>query len=158
MGSGKSAVGRILARELGRPYVDVDSEVERRAKKPVALIFKENGESAFRRLERREIALISRRAGMVVALGGGALLDQANKELILKGICVRLTCAEPQLWRRLQAEISARPLLAGGRKALRALLRGRKNAYLGAHFSVSTTRRSPIEAARRIIRRLKETA
>lgn len=155
MGTGKSEVGKILARKLGWAYVDTDAAVERRAKKPVARIFREDGERAFRRLERAEIARVSRRLRTVAALGGGALLDPENKKRVRNGVCVRLTCAEPELWRRLKPELSRRPLLAGGRPALKRLLRRRRGAYAGADFLVSTTRRGPAETARQIIRRLK---
>ncbi|MDE2490398.1 MAG: hypothetical protein KGM24_06090, partial [Elusimicrobia bacterium] len=75
MGTGKSAVGRALARRLRRPFSDLDAEVERAARAPVAEIFARRGETHFRRLERAALSRAARRRGAVVALGGGALLD-----------------------------------------------------------------------------------
>ncbi len=77
-GSGKSTVGRILAREMGREFVDTDTEVIRLAKKPIADIFAQRGESGFRELESQVIEQLSQRTGLVIATGGGAILRAEN--------------------------------------------------------------------------------
>ena len=77
-GSGKSTVGRILARELGREFVDTDTEVIRLAKKPIPDIFAQRGEAYFRDLESQVIAELSQRTGLVMATGGGAILRAEN--------------------------------------------------------------------------------
>jgi shikimate kinase len=157
MGTGKSAVGRALARRLRRPFVDLDAEIERGAGAAVAEIFARRGERAFRRLERAALAEAARRRGAVVALGGGALLDASSRALVARtGTLVRLTCARRELARRLRGSRAARPLLAGGRLEARigALRRARRGADAEAAFSVSTTRRSPAAAAALIARRL----
>jgi shikimate kinase len=151
MGTGKTAVGRALARRLRLPFRDSDAEIERRCGLPVREVFARRGEPYFRRLERRVVADLARRGG-VVSLGGGALLDARTERLARPR--VTLTCAERELWRRLKPELSARPLLAGGRPALRALLRKRRRLYRGAELTVSTTRRAPERAAALIARRL----
>jgi shikimate kinase len=81
MGSGKSTVARELARLLGRRFVDTDVEVERRARRPVAAIFAERGEAAFRALEREVVRGLA--GPLVVALGGGAFCDPGNAEHLL---------------------------------------------------------------------------
>jgi len=77
-GSGKSTVGKILAREMGREFVDCDTEIIRLAKKPIADIFAQKGEAHFRELESQVIAQLSQRTGLVIATGGGAILREEN--------------------------------------------------------------------------------
>ena len=77
-GSGKSTVGRILARQMGREFVDTDTEIIRLAKKPIADIFAQKGEAHFRELESQVIAQLSQRTGLVIATGGGAILREEN--------------------------------------------------------------------------------
>lgn len=77
-GSGKSTVGRILAREMGREFVDTDTEIIRLAKKPIADIFAQRGENGFRDLEGQVIQQLSQRTGLVIATGGGAILRAEN--------------------------------------------------------------------------------
>ncbi|MBQ4578951.1 MAG: AAA family ATPase [Clostridia bacterium] len=77
-GSGKSTVGRILARDMGREFVDVDNEIIRLAKLPISEIFARRGEAYFRDLESQAIAAVSQRTGLVIATGGGAILREEN--------------------------------------------------------------------------------
>lgn len=156
MGTGKSAVGRELARLLRRPFVDLDAAIERGAGATVAEVFARRGEKAFRRLEGRALRAAARRRGAVVALGGGALLDRSNRAIIKEGWLVCLTCARAELVRRLRPQRASRPLLAGGALGPRVgqLQRRRRGAYAGADANVSTTRRTPRAAARLIARRM----
>jgi len=156
MGSGKSSVGLALARRLGLGFLDLDRQVERRAGLSLPRLF-ERGEEAFRRLESSALRQASRLRGRVVALGGGALLDPCNRRLVKgSGILVSLVCSERELWRRLKPELALRPLLQGPkpRSRLRALLRNRRRLYASADLRVSTTGRSPEQAAVIIARRL----
>jgi shikimate kinase len=156
MGSGKSAVGRALARRLRRPFIDLDAAVESASGLRVAEIFARRGESAFRRLEGAALARAAGRRA-VVALGGGALLNPRNRELVGRtGVLVRLTCARRELARRLRRERAQRPLLAGGSLEVRIakLLSERRAAYSGADFTVSTTSRTVAAAAAAAARRL----
>jgi shikimate kinase len=155
MGTGKTEVGRALARRLKLPFYDSDAEVERRARMSVAEIFARKGEPYFRRRERAVVAELAVRGACVVSLGGGALLD--SRTAVLARPRVALTCSEPELWRRLKPQLPRRPLLKGGRAALRALLRRRRTLYRGALVTVSTTRRSPAAAAALIARRIRYT-
>jgi shikimate kinase len=157
MGTGKSAVGRALARRLRRPFTDLDAAVERAEGRSVAEIFARRGEAAFRRLERAALARAAKRGGSVVALGGGALLDPRSRALAAKtGIVVRLTCSRRELVRRLRPRREFRPLLAGGSLDARVarLLAARRGTYGGAHLTVSTTRLTDADAAAAIARRL----
>lgn len=156
MGCGKSAVGKALAKRLKRKFVDTDAAVEARAGESIASIFKNKGENAFRRLEAREIARIGKLSNTVAALGGGALLNPRSRALVSRGVRVRLTCAEPELWKRLHPQLSRRPLLAAGRSGFKALLRRRKGLYAGADIVVSTTRLGVQQAARRIAEQIEK--
>jgi shikimate kinase len=157
MGTGKSAVGKELGRRLRRRFADLDAVIVETAGKSVAEIFAERGEKAFRKLERAALVKTAKGKGLVVALGGGALLDERNKELVEKtGILVKLTCSRRELVRRLKPSRSARPILAGGSLDDRVgtLLRKRKSAHGRARITISTTRRSAAAAAAAIARRV----
>ncbi len=77
-GSGKSSVGRMLAESMGRELVDTDAEIIRLVKKPISDIFAQRGEHGFRELESQVIAQVSKRTGVVIATGGGAILRAEN--------------------------------------------------------------------------------
>jgi shikimate kinase len=112
MGSGKTTVGRRLAKELDRPFADADEQVELRAGRTVKAIFRDDGEEAFRRLESKVVAeLLGRRAPLVIAAGGGLVTRPANRELLARHAFV--------VWLRASARFVAeradpthRPLLA----------------------------------------------
>ncbi|MBI5246378.1 MAG: shikimate kinase [Elusimicrobia bacterium] len=157
MGAGKSAVGKELARLLRRPFVDLDAFVEREAGSNVASIFARRGEAAFRKLESKALARTAKRKGVIVALGGGTLLDARNRALVARtGLLVGLSCSRAELVRRLRPSRATRPLLAGGALSARVgqLLTARRAAYEGTDLSVSTTANSPAAAAGIIARRL----
>ena len=82
MGSGKTAVGRQLARLLGLPFIDSDHEIEQQTGADIPLIFEREGEAGFRRREREAIARLTARTGVVLATGGGAVLDADNRRLL----------------------------------------------------------------------------
>ena len=157
MGTGKSEVGRVLARRLNLPFMDADRAIERRARKTVAEIFRTQGEAKFRELERGLAAGLAAAVPRVIAWGGGAWLKSANRRNIIdSGTVVLLTCAEGELWKRLEPEVPIRPLLAGAapKDNFRKLLKKRTGAYKGADMTVSTTHNNPDEIARAILKRL----
>ncbi len=88
MGSGKSRLGHILAQKLSRTFVDTDALVEKKAHFTVADIFEKQGEAYFRKLETETIAELAQRTNLVVALGGGAVLDEKNRVLLKQGLWV----------------------------------------------------------------------
>ena len=114
MGSGKSAVGRRLARDLNLEFIDSDDEIERRTGVDIAYIFEKEGEAGFRLREAEVIADLTSRDGLVLATGGGAVLDPVNRErLRSRGRVVYLrTTVEQQLARTRHSE--DRPLLNNG--------------------------------------------
>lgn len=153
MGSGKSAVGRALAERLGRPFVDLDGLIERRARLSISRIFEARGERAFRALEKRLLAAVSRRKNAVVALGGGALLDAGSRRLVKNtGVVLALSCSKKELIKRLQRRTLRRPLLTGFPlgKRVTVLLKNRLPHYRSvADIWISTTTGSPRAAAAR---------
>jgi shikimate kinase len=90
MGAGKTAIGKELARQLGLDFLDVDHELERRTGADIPLIFEKEGEAGFRRRERELIEELTQREGLVLATGGGAVLDPANREALSRGFVIYL--------------------------------------------------------------------
>jgi shikimate kinase len=120
MGSGKTTVARELARLLGRRFLDTDAEVERRAGLPVAAIFAERGEPAFRALEREVV--LGLRGPVVAALGGGAFCDpDAAAHLLRAGRVVFLDVSAAEAARRLGGG-EGRPLSGRWEELLRTRL------------------------------------
>ncbi len=104
-GSGKSTVGRILANSTELPFVDLDDEVERAAGVTIREIFANHGESKFRDLETQCLELVAKSNPTVVALGGGAILRQENRDLICEsGICFWLVADAKALLERICAD------------------------------------------------------
>ncbi len=141
MGSGKTAVGRQLAAELGLEFFDSDAEIESSTGVDIAYIFEKEGEASFRHRERECIANLTQRKNIVLATGGGAVLDEENRRnLTRSGTIVYLkTTVEHQLERTKHAK--NRPLLADSepRQILEQLAVVRSPLYEGlATFSVDT--------------------
>jgi shikimate kinase len=162
MGTGKTEVGRRLARRLGRPFVDVDRMVESRAGKSVAEIFADDGEARFRELEREAVREAVQLPDAVVATGGGAMLDAESRRLLLAaGWVVRLDARPETIIARLGTG-GERPLLAGldpGAKLarIRTLLAERSVAYGTAPHAVDTDALDVEDVVERV-RRLVEDA
>ena len=102
MASGKSHVGRLLARKIGWRLVDADAEIVRRAGKPIEAIFQADGEPAFRALEASVLAELCARSGQVVAPGGGAFLNPTSRQAMLdRGLVLCLNARPETIFRRL---------------------------------------------------------
>ncbi|MGH8972629.1 MAG: shikimate kinase [Acidimicrobiia bacterium] len=162
MGVGKTSVGRRLALRLGRPLVDTDTLVEERAGKSVPEIFAEDGEPAFRALESEAVrAALESDTWAVVAFGGGAVLDPANRDRAREAALVVWLQAPPwELARRVSASQrrsggTARPLLVEGspEATLEAIAAGREECYrAAAHVLIDTSGRSPGQVATAVLR------
>jgi shikimate kinase len=160
-GTGKTTFARALAERLGVDCFDADDEVERLAGRTIAEIFAEDGEPAFRELEAQVVQKLSRRPKTVVALGGGAVLREANRAAIRSnGIVVWLKASVDSIAKRLAADEttgSRRPNLtaAGGRREIESVLAAREPIYREcATFEVDTDHRSPTEIADQIVARI----
>ena len=80
MGSGKSSLGKKLAKSLARKFVDTDKEIEKKESKTINEIFENNGENYFRKKEKEFLINIPNNLNLVIATGGGIVLDQENRE------------------------------------------------------------------------------
>jgi shikimate kinase len=119
MGSGKSAVGRALARSLGLPFHDSDAEVERRTGVDIPFIFEKEGEAGFRQREREAIEALTATPGIVLATGGGAvLLEENRRHLRERGCVVYLQTSVNQQAERVRHGRN-RPLLSSGDRTTR---------------------------------------
>jgi shikimate kinase len=148
MGSGKSTVAAILGRLLRRRVVRLDDEIAHAAGKTVAAVFAEDGEPAFRAMERRAVAAIP--AGAVADLGGGAFCDPASAALLLaKARVVFLDVSAREAARRIGAG-EGRPLAP----RWEALLASRLDLYRRAHLTIEVDGLSPDAVARRILEAL----
>lgn len=111
MGAGKTTVGRALARRLGKTFHDSDREIETRTGVRVAHIFEIEGEDGFRRREAETIERLTALDDIVLATGGGAVLDPANRErLRTRGFVIYLHAHPRELWQRTRHD-RTRPLL-----------------------------------------------
>lgn len=145
MGTGKTEVGRRLARALGRTFVDTDRLVEARAGRSVAAIFADEGEAGFRTRERQAVASACGLPDAVIATGGGTLVDPENRlRLAAAGPIVCLTASAEAILRRVGAAES-RPLLAACASdaerltRIREILAARATAYGSATHTIDTT-------------------
>jgi len=111
MGAGKTTVGRHLARKLDRRFVDADHEIEARTGVRIPTIFEIEGEAGFRRREAETIEALTRESGLVLATGGGAVLDPANRRRLREsGLVVYLRVLPLALYERTRHDRN-RPLL-----------------------------------------------
>lgn len=136
-GCGKSAVGRAVAERLGRPFLDLDEEVERATGHTVPQLISTRGEAAFRDLEATAVQEACMVEGAVIATGGGAILDPLNRwALWNEGHAVWLDAPDAQLLDRLRNDTVERPLLRGDGAAALAALRVQREPFYRAADAV----------------------
>ncbi|QHI68321.1 shikimate kinase [Tichowtungia aerotolerans] len=130
MGTGKTVTGRVLAERTGMELVDMDSIIEERAGKPISDIFANEGEPAFRKLERALANELSQREGLIISTGGGVVLDPDNMaDFHNGGLVVCLTASPETIFQRLEND-TTRPLLSGDKKKqISGILETRKPLY-----------------------------
>lgn len=148
MGTGKTTVGRILAERLGRQLVDMDENLEAELGKTIAEVFADDGEEVFRLAEARLCQQLAGETGLVIATGGGALVNDQNRQTLAEsGPVVCLTAGIDTVLERVDA-FEDRPLLPGDREEKRRnierLLLSRREAYARIPLHVPT---DGIEAA-----------
>ncbi len=153
MGVGKSAVGREVAARLGRPFVDLDDLIEQEAGMSITDIFATRGEAHFRTLEMLTLRELAAQRGMVIATGGGALVDPANREMMTRtSLVICLTASVSAIEARV-GEAADRPLLAGPDKQQRimALMNQRAAAYAEIPYWIDTTDKTVVQVADEVI-------
>jgi shikimate kinase len=154
-GSGKSTVGQLLADRLEVAFRDTDIDVETAAGKSVGDIFIEDGEERFRELEAEAVRRALAEHGGVLSLGGGAVLDEATRELLAGHAVAYLEIGLSQAVQRVGLA-SARPLLVlNPRSQLKKLMDARRPIYEGlARITVATDERKPDEVVDEIVKGL----
>ncbi len=153
MGAGKTSVGRAMAELIGFDFIDLDEIIQARAGKTISAIFAEDGEAAFRRMEREAIISYRGRKRTVVALGGGAYISEENRAIIRSiGKSVWLDCPLEICLKRTMGDDS-RPLLKSELE-MKRLYESRLPFYSLADFVVRSAGESIEEAARRIVEML----
>jgi shikimate kinase len=159
MGSGKSAVGRQLALRLGLEFFDADVEIERRTGVDIPFIFDKEGERGFRLRESEVIDELTARDGVLIATGGGAVLDPRNREhLSARGCVVYLRTSVDQQLARTRSATNHRPLLDNPdpKGTLERLMEQRRPLYEAvAQIVVDTDRRKVKAVVDEILRRLR---
>lgn len=157
MGTGKSTVGRELAKLMGRKFIDTDVAMERRLGMSVSEAFARQGETYFRGQEKALALELSETFNRVVATGGGTLLDSDVRQAFARtGLIICLFTNQDQLVQRLE-RTDKRPLLKGEnlKGRVEELLQQRQEIYDRISIRVDTTSLTPQEAARKIFDLLK---
>jgi len=159
MGAGKSTIGRQLAEMLNLEYQDSDQEIQRRTGVDIPTIFEFEGEAGFRKREKSVIDDMTQGNGIVLATGGGAVLDEENRRhLASRGLVVYLYCSPEQQHER-TAKDRGRPLLhtEDPLNRLREIMEVRDPLYRAtADFVVTTDKRNAQAVAREILKLLEE--
>jgi shikimate kinase len=162
MGTGKTVVGQELSKRLGMAFIETDSLISARAKKPIPEIFEDDGETHFRELEIEVIKWTCRETRSVIACGGGVVLNWINVERLRECSAIVLLTASPAATlRRISREVGQRPLLEveDPLARIREMAKFRSPFYArAADFTVSTSRLSVAEVVETIVDRLKEDA
>lgn len=158
MGTGKSSTGKHMARELGRPFIDTDEQIERRTGRKISEIFAADGEPAFRALEKSVLTEALSRERSVIITGGGAVIDADNRRLMReRGFVVALTATPETILSRV-GRTKHRPLLSGAEPLaeIRRLSDERRAFYADCDVSLETDGRTPFEMAQIVLQVLKE--
>lgn len=158
MGAGKSSVGELLASNLECEFIDSDRLIEQRVGYSIPEIFDQLGEAEFRSLERAVVQNVTSQRDHVVALGGGATLnDESWHEISNSGVVVYLKAKPQTLYGRLKDQIPSRPLLMHAenpKERIEEILTEREPRYLEASHVIDTEDLAPEEIAAQLIEKL----
>ena len=159
MGTGKTVVGKALAKKLNRKFVELDSLIEQKAGKTIPQIFQEDGEIAFRELEIEVTKEVAERKNVVIACGGGVVLNKINIDRLRKeSLIVYLTASPKVILERTSNDAEERPLLkANPLLTIQQLLKFRKPFYeRAADIKIDTSKLSIDSIVEQTIVRIKE--
>ncbi|MBI4845464.1 MAG: shikimate kinase [Candidatus Omnitrophica bacterium] len=158
MGTGKSAIGVLLSKRLKWNYVDLDELIEKKENMRITSIFSEKGEPYFRNVEKQITAEVSAREGLVIACGGGVVLDKGNiLNLKKNGIIICLKASPEVILERTRGQ-KHRPLLnvADPKKKIEELLVQREKFYAQADYAVDTSSLAKKTVVNKILNWLRE--
>lgn len=158
MGAGKTTVGKIVAGKLSRDFVDIDEEIEREFQIPTTEIFKQYGETFFRKKEKEVIEKYCRQKQKIISAGGGAFLQEEVRDICLNECTVFFLDLSWDSWKdRISLLIDSRPVLQGkSMDEIKALFYNRQSSYEKSHYKVLTDNLNPEETADSIIHLLQE--
>lgn len=154
MGVGKTTVGRLLAQSLDRRFFDTDDYVEAAAGRTVEDFFLKHQEPEFRQLEADAVKELLTKGAVVIALGGGALLNYDTRSMLReRAVLVHLHVPWQELRQRVPSLIATRPLMRGRTlDEIHQLYEDRQATYESAALRINIGRRSPAEAAAEVMR------
>ena len=155
MGTGKTSVGKLVAKKLNRSFVDTDRIIEMKAQKSIPRIFSEDGEAKFRHLETILCKELEAEDKFIISTGGGMLLDINNRKIMgNSGIIICLSCSVDEIIRRLKKENTIkRPLLnvADPHAEIERLLIKRSESYATIPWQIDTTDMAELDVADKVI-------
>lgn len=157
MGTGKSVIGKMLAQTLNLPFHDSDAAIEKAAGRSISDIFDRDGEAAFRKLEKEIVTGLLTQKNSIIALGGGAVLDDATRRAIMQEtVSIWLRSPLDDIVRRVARKRDKRPLLRTGdlKETIAALLAARTPLYAAAAIHADSGGRTEAETAEAIIKAL----
>lgn len=155
MGTGKSVVGKELAKRLGMSYLSTDELIEKREGTKISAIFQKKGESYFRQVETQIVKEVASLDNHVISAGGGVVLREENVSALKKNGFIVCLSASPEVILQRTANNRNRPLLEvdDQKKRIKELLKIRKPFYDKADFSVDTSSLSSKEVVKKIVAR-----
>jgi len=154
MGTGKTAVGRLLAKEKEWNFIDLDELIELKEQRRISDIFAKEGEPHFRKIEKKILKEVSTQNNFVVACGGGIVLDKNNIKLMKKtGALICLSAKSEEILKRVSSS-NHRPLLnvANPKERIELLLKMRAPYYMQAEKTIDTTGLTIKQVAAKIIK------
>jgi shikimate kinase len=157
MGTGKTAVGKLLSQKLGFILIDVDTEIEKEQKTTITDIFNRLGEAAFRDMESAAIKRLSSMTKVIVSTGGGAVLRAENMDILRRHGHIICLTASPETILRRTSTSRHRPLLQvdDPLKKISDLCNARRPYYEKADIIIDTDDKSPLEVVEEIIKAVK---
>lgn len=167
-GSGKSTIGKALAKRLKASFYDTDNEIVNHTRTDIVDIFTNKGEKYFRKMEQEIIKKVSTKKTVkkVIALGGGAFQNKGNRDLIsAHGNSVYLSCSQREIYRRMRSQTD-RPLLQVSpkrgetltdalKRKIKTMLDERIKNYKKSEFTISTSNKTVNQVVNQIIKKLK---
>ena len=153
MGCGKSQTGPKLAQLLSYKYIDLDSLIEKVAKKTINQIFSDNGEEDFRKLETNCLKETIKIPSLIISTGGGIVVTPQNWGILRQGIIIWLDVDKDIVIKRLNNDIENRPLLQEGNlnNLYTNILKSRKNLYSQADLKIEINNENVEEVSEKII-------
>lgn len=158
MGTGKTAVGKEIARLLDMKLIDVDTEIEKSEKMTINEIFKQFGEPRFREIETEMITKLSKDKSSIISTGGGAVLKQENMDILRENGVIICLIATPETILGRTSNSNDRPLLQveNPLERIKGLLNFRRPFYEKADIMIDTEGKPPLRIAEEIIEKVKD--